>query len=408
MPKIAFVVQRYGPEVIGGAEALTREIAQTLVKKHSWAVEVYTSTALDYQTWSNSFKEGREVISGVGVQRFNSNSRRSRYFSFYNALMNFILIPFIKLLPEFIGNKLQLFFEYFWFVFQGPVCPSLIKCLIKDLNEYDHIIFVTYLYYPTVWGIRSLDKLGFKNYSLIAAAHDEPAFHFYFIQKILKRVPAILSLHPEEARLIASKLASPSKIRHIGMGIDDRIFCFQESNAQNSEKEIFYFGRLSHGKNTHLLIDWMQKYFPSIRVKLAGKQDSDLIIPNTSQFAFLGFLNETEKIAQLFKTLVVVNPSIHESLSMIVIEAIAAGKPVLVNGASPVLKYYSNSLSTVFCFEGEESFKGQLNYILEQDWSTASWQIELMKSKNWVLENFGWQKMYFEFRCLVESVDKNS
>ncbi|MBP9706125.1 MAG: glycosyltransferase family 4 protein [Oligoflexales bacterium] len=408
MPKIAFIVQRYGSEVVGGAEALTREIAQALVKNASWSVEVYTSTALDYQTWSQHFQEGREVVFGVGVQRFNSSRRRSIFFSPYNALLNFILIPLIKLLPELFGNKLRDFLEYFWIQLQGPVCPLLIKKLIKDLNEYDHIVFVTYLYYPTIWGIRSLDRLGFKNYSLIAAAHDEPAFHFNIIRKILEKVPIILSLHPEEARLISSKLASSSKIRHIGMGFDDKNFNSQEAVPQNFEKEVFYFGRLSRGKNTHLLIDWMQKYFPSIKVKFAGRQDSDLNIPKTRQFIFLGYLNEGDKVAELFKAFVIVNPSIHESLSMIVIEAIAAGKPVLVNGASSVLRYYSDALSTVFCFEGEESFKEQLDFILKQDWYTESWQKELKKSKNWVLENFGWQRMYFEFRRLVEPVDKNS
>ena len=49
MKKVAFVVQRYGTEVNGGAETLARQLAMQLSKNYD--VDILTTKALDYITW---------------------------------------------------------------------------------------------------------------------------------------------------------------------------------------------------------------------------------------------------------------------------------------------------------------------------------------------------------------------
>ena len=65
---VAFVVQRYGPEVTGGSEALARAVAERLSPFHD--VTVLTTCARDYVTWRNELAAGESEESGVRVRRF--------------------------------------------------------------------------------------------------------------------------------------------------------------------------------------------------------------------------------------------------------------------------------------------------------------------------------------------------
>src|SRR5205085_12413436 len=66
--KVAFVVQRCGREVNGGAESLCLQIAQRLSAQ--WEIEVITTCALDYVTWENWYTAGVEKVDGAVVRRF--------------------------------------------------------------------------------------------------------------------------------------------------------------------------------------------------------------------------------------------------------------------------------------------------------------------------------------------------
>ena len=72
--KLLCVVQRYGPEVTGGSEALCRAIAQRLAARHD--VSVATSCATDYVTWANALPAGTSKDGAVTVHRFPSSRER--------------------------------------------------------------------------------------------------------------------------------------------------------------------------------------------------------------------------------------------------------------------------------------------------------------------------------------------
>ena len=74
--RVALVVQRYGPEVNGGAEQLARRVARLLAGDLD--LTVLTTCALDYRTWANHYPAGEQDVEGVRVRALPGGARARR------------------------------------------------------------------------------------------------------------------------------------------------------------------------------------------------------------------------------------------------------------------------------------------------------------------------------------------
>ena len=136
--KLLLVVQRYGPEVTGGSEALCRAIAQRLAERHD--VSVATSCATDYVTWANVLPPGTSSDGRVTVHRFESARQRP-------------LQAFWRLSDRIFDDQASAEEQAQWFALNGPDVPGLLDFVRARGRDYDRVLFFTYRYAPSWFGL---------------------------------------------------------------------------------------------------------------------------------------------------------------------------------------------------------------------------------------------------------------
>src|SRR4051812_35760290 len=200
--KLAFVIQRYGTEVLGGSEYHCRLIAERLASQHE--VEVLTTCARDYITWRNEYPEGVDRIRGVTVRRFaNQLTRDIGAFDRYS--------DWIFNNPHTSDDEIE------WVKQQGPWSPALLKYLQSNQQRYDVLIFFTYLYATTVLGV----GVNPARSVLVPTAHDEPAIQLGIYKDVFARPAAIMYNTDIERRFLKELFATlPATEETVGVGVD--------------------------------------------------------------------------------------------------------------------------------------------------------------------------------------------
>lgn len=320
--KLAFVIQRYGAEIAGGAEAHCRGLVTALRDRHQ--VEVLTTCARDYITWQNDYPAGSTLVDGVRVTRYPVAQPRDmhRFASISNLVFH---------------EDHTVDDERRWITENGPVCPELIRA-IDARRDVDFVVLYSYRYYSAAMGAAAARGRAV----LVPTAEDDPAVHLPVFAGMFESARGFLYLTPEERDLIGSVSdvqATPSAI--IGSGLTVPVVA--PSAAARFElpaSYVLYAGRIDRNKGVDTLFryyQWLVDEWPDAPLLvLAGHQVLD--IPAHPKIRYAGYVTDIEKAALLAGASVVIMPSAYESLSILVLEAWAAGTPVLVNARCRVLE----------------------------------------------------------------------
>src|SRR5262252_9990852 len=387
--RIAFVVQRYGTEILGGSEYHCRLIAERLAPKHQ--VEVLTTCAQDYITWKNEYAEGTDRIRGVTVRRFANAKQRD--ITAFNRYSEWIFT-----------NAHTRDDEMEWLKQQGPWCPALLEYLQRNHHQYDILIFFTYLYAPTVLGVR----IAPHKTILVPTAHDEPAIHLD-IYKEMFSAPAGVAYNTEVERRFLTTHFSIRAVEEetVGCGVD--LGQAQASQRDRSDDDAadakddpdagepipdderppswrphlagrgvlfkrrhrlhgaiaLYGGRIDPGKGCEELIEYFSSY-----VQDGG--DASLVLmgvklmplPEEPFIQFAGRLSDHERLQALEAATVVVVPSPYESLSLLALEAFAVGTPVLANARSDVLVDHCHKSNAGLYYADRDEFVEALKLLV--------------------------------------------
>ncbi len=332
-------------------------------------VEVLTTCARDYVTWKNEYPEGADRIRGVTIRRF-ANSR-TRDIEAFNRYSDWIY-----------SNAHGRSEEVEWLKQQGPWSPALIDYLKRQHHQYDVLIFFTYLYAPTVVGIEVAPAKSI----LVSTAHDEPAINLEIFKEVFKLPAAICYLTESEREFVHQQFPDRPLLEDVvGVGVDipqqqpyprmpampsdedparaDDQGADPSSEASDAEAPardfpshltsrgavfrrrhrlygpiVLYGGRIDPGKGCEELIHYFSEY-----VREGGDATLTLMgaklmsLPEEPFIKFAGLLSDRERLQALEAATIVVVPSPYESLSLLALEALSVGTPVLVNARSAVL-----------------------------------------------------------------------
>jgi glycosyltransferase involved in cell wall biosynthesis len=384
--KIAFIVQRYGLEVNGGAELLCRLVAERLAKYHD--VEVLTTCAIDYMTWKNEYPPGEMVINSVKVRRFQVATERN-------------VKDFNKLSEKIFNNTHTPAEEEEWMRKQGPLCTELIEYLQACHANYEVLIFITYLYYTTYYGLQVAPQKSI----LVPTAHDEPPIYLRLHEKTFSLPKALIYLTEAEKKFVNRKFGNQSKPSMTG-GVGVEVPTNPNPNRFRGKYGIYgpfvlYTGRIDESKGCKELIE----YFLRFR-KEAGTETQLVLIgqdmmkvPETQGIFMTGFVSEEDKNDAIVAADMIIMPSPYESLSFTILEAWLHGKPVLANGKSEVLKEHCTRSNGGLYYTNYEEFFYTLDLIL----TNKEFAMELGKNgKGYAQQNYDWSIVESGYRTLFK------
>jgi glycosyltransferase involved in cell wall biosynthesis len=359
--KLAFVIQRYGLEVNGGAELHCRWLAERLARRHE--VEVFATRALDYLEWRNHYPKGTEVVNGIPVHR--STVKRTRNARVFASLSN-LCFHEAHTREE----------EEAWVRENGPYSPELVKAVAAARSRFDRVFFYCYRYYHSYHGVPAAADRAI----LVPTAEEDPAIGLEVMKPLFRAPRGLVYLTPEEQALVedaSGNQALPSVVIGSGVNLPEPVpgLDFRAKHGLSAERPfVLYVGRVDRNKGAVTLFAYFKKFLEEtgkdVDLVLAGK--SVVKVPEHPRIRHVGFVSEEEKVAALRQCRLLVMPSPYESLSVIVLEAWKLGVPVIANARCKVLAGQCLRSNGGLFYHGYAEFAESLKLLLDDDALAAS------------------------------------
>jgi glycosyltransferase involved in cell wall biosynthesis len=387
--KVAYVTPRYGLEVVGGAEAGARGLAEHLAADFGWEVEALTTCAIDNRSWADEYEEGTVEINGVRVHRFRSKAGRDAAFDrFSRSIMD---QPF-RASPRDQERWIQL---------QGPHNPRLLDAVRE--SDADLLVFTPYLYEPSAKGIPLVaDRAVFH-----PAAHEEQPIHLPLFRRVFTSARGLALYTFSERRLVERlfPVASSPQIV-LGLGVDESRGDPLAARAEvgvGDRPFLHYQGRVDDGKGTTVLAEFFAAYKRRrpgpLALVLSGPVDDRP--PSHPDIILTGMVTEDVMYGLFQASSVYVHPSAYESFSITLMDAWEGGRPTLVNGRCEVTREHCLRSGGGLWFDDYASFEVVLDRLL----ADASMRDRLgAAGKAYVDAHYRWPALINRYRSFLESL----
>jgi glycosyltransferase involved in cell wall biosynthesis len=322
--RIAIVVPRCAETAYGGAEALALQVAIDLRGRHD--VEIITTCASDYWTWENVLPEGVSDFRGIPTRRFAVDE--PRHIGDFDRLSRSFRYRIADLTPSD---------QERWIRAQGPYSSALFAYLFKHRTAYDAFVFMPYLYATTYFGLPIVRDRSV----LLPLAHDEWPLYFNVWSALVRDARVVLPITSGEAALLRRRfptqdfrdeilqpaiLAAKPSAAGAGAIAPRSPFALYLGRVDDSKGLVELRQRIAAHRHAHPDSPW---HVVVAGPGPAGRDDGSM--------SFTGAVDEATKWQLLRACDLFVMPSLHESLSIAMIEAWSEGKATLVDARNTVL-----------------------------------------------------------------------
>lgn len=320
--RVGIVTPWFGPDAVGGAESLARELATRLAEDDEVTILTTTSRSFLHE-WSEDYhRPGVDLSETFGVLRFPVDSRDKQLFDSINGEL-------LSMPPD---SRRQLATR------RAPTDPFIEQSInsraleqhLRDAGTgYDAVLFLPYLYGVVVRGIEAYPGPA----HLLPCLHDEAYAYLPRIEGAIHRVASLLFNSEGEAEL-ALRLYGPGILHKsvvIGSGIPPAPT--ERSPIELKSPYVLYLGRRDVTKN----VDFLVEAFHDYRRHANGEGSLSLVLAGPGNVSYadeangiidFGFVDDAKKVALLRDATALLQPSLNESYSRVLMEAWREEVPV--------------------------------------------------------------------------------
>jgi glycosyltransferase involved in cell wall biosynthesis len=327
---LALVPPRYGPGVVGGAEAVFAELARGLAGR-GWQVEILTTCARDHYTWANEYPAGTSKDDQLTVHRFptvmDTPGRHRTHLG--NRLLS--------------GQPLTVSEQQLW-INDSLRVPDLWHHVLDHADDYRAIVLGPYMF----WTTYAVGQIRPERTFLIPCLHREAAASLDIYRPLVEGARGIFFLSEPERDLAGELFRLPQRHEVVGSGIalphryDAERFC---ADHGIDGPFVYYAGRREWAKGWTDLVEAFREVREvrgaDLRLVTSGAGDAGVASSGLGDALIdVGFLSDADRDAAMAAAAAYVQPSAMESFSRTVLEAWGAGTPVIANADSEVVAWH--------------------------------------------------------------------
>lgn len=390
---MAFVTPRYGPDVVGGSEAVMREAAQGLAAR-GWDVEVLTTRARDHYTWADAYPGGTTTADGVTVRRFELVREEGRYPG--QPDRGYLERRIAEGVPLDEGQ------EQAWVNGLFRV-PDLYHHLVAEQTRYRAIVLSPYLFWTTLVGA----TVAPERTIVMPCLHDEGYARLRIAARTLSAVSRAWYLSEPERDLARRLGLDPGTgdLTGAGVNVPER-YDPEGFRARRGLQRpyLLYAGRREEGKGWPVLTE-------AFAAAVARGADLDLVTMGVGEVDApaavvdrvhdVGFLDDDEAADAFAAAAAYVQPSRNESFSRTIMEAWLAGTPVLANAESAVVAWHCQRSGAGITWTGPDELSAAIEAVAASPGALAALAAP---GRDYVMEHYTWPTVLDHMEASLEEM----